>query len=99
MNFYFDYDPRTALAYVKCPILSVFGEKDLQSDPAVQMPAIRAATEVAQNLDVEQVLLPGLNHMLQPAETGSPREYWAIEQTIDESVLELLAKWLDRRFK
>jgi hypothetical protein len=99
MRFYLDYDPRTALAYIKCPILSVFGEKDVQSDPNIQMPAIRAATEVSQNLDFEQELVPGLNHMLQPAETGSPREYWSIEKTIDEKVLDLISKWLDRRFK
>lgn len=98
MNFYFDYDPRTALAYIKCPVLSLFGEKDLQSIPEVEMPAIKGAIEVAQNLDFEQEVLTGLNNMFQPCQTGSPREYYAIETSFDESALELISKWLQRRF-
>jgi uncharacterized protein len=99
MGFFLDYDPRTALAYLKCPILSLFGEKDVQSNPQVQAPKIQSATEIAQNLDFEQEILPGLNHMFQPSQTGSPREYYAIETTISQTVLEKITAWLDRRFK
>lgn len=99
MTFYLDYDPRTALAYVKCPIYSLFGEKDLQSLPETQAPIIHSAIEVAQNLDFEQEILPGLNHMFQPAKIGTPREFYSIETTISDVVLEKIDKWLDRRFQ
>jgi uncharacterized protein len=99
MKFYLDYDPRAALAYIKCPIVSLFGEKDLQSNPEIQMPAIKQAVEVAQNLDFEQDVFAGLNHLFQPSQTGSPREYYAIEKSFDESALEYISNWLERRFK
>jgi hypothetical protein len=42
--------------------------------------------------------LPGLNHLFQPATTGSPDEYATIEQTFDREALEIVAAWIVERF-
>ena len=39
----------------------------------------------------------GLNHMFQPAVTGSVNEYYEIETTIDASVLTLIESWIKER--
>ena len=44
------------------------------------------------------VKLPGLNHLFQPAKTGSPMEYAGSEITIDPAVLDRIAAWIRERF-
>jgi uncharacterized protein len=39
-------------------------------------------------------VLPGLNHMLQHATTGSPLEYAQIEETVAPEVLEIVGREL-----
>jgi len=56
-------------------------------------PWMRAA--LAGNPDVTIKVLPGLNHLLQPAETGLPSEYGRIEITIAPRVLDLVSEWID----
>jgi len=38
--------------------------------------------------------LPGLNHLFQTAQTGSPDEYAKIEETISSVALELISDWI-----
>lgn len=87
----FDYDPIPALTSYTGPVLAVFGEKDLQVAPATNAPAMRAALGTPAS---KVVVLDGLNHLFQPAETGHPSEYAAIETTFDEGAMALIADWL-----
>ncbi len=75
-------DPAPALEALDVPALALFGEKDLQVPPDVNAPLAR---ELLGEAAVK--VLPGLNHLFQPAETGLPEEYGAIEITLDPSAL------------
>ena len=97
-HYFMDYDPRVALRQVKVPVLVLNGEKDLQVIPDQNLPEIEKALAEAGNADVTVRRLPGLNHLFQPAQTGSPMEYASIETTIDPSVLELISGWILERF-
>lgn len=88
-------DPRPALAKVTQPVLVLNGELDLQVLPDQNIPEIEAALE--HNGDVEIRVLPGLNHLFQPAETGAPSEYADIEVTFDPGALEIISGWIRRR--
>lgn len=99
MKYFLHLDPRPALKKTTCPILSVIGENDLQVDPDLNMPAIEAAVKAGKNSDFVQKELPGLNHLFQKSKTGSPGEYIQIEETIDPSLLDEVAGWLEKRFK
>ena len=96
-RFFLTYDPSQALARVRCPVLALNGDKDLQVDPDLNLPAIRAALVGGGNEDYEIHRLPDLNHLFQKARTGLPGEYRQIEQTIDPTVLQLISKWILRR--
>lgn len=91
---FIQYDPSTALSKVKCPVLALIGEKDLQVPPDLNLPAIRKALEISGNKNVEVDELPGLNHLFQPAKTGAPSEYSEIETTISPIALEKIASWI-----
>lgn len=98
-RFFVTFDPRTALRKIgKIPVLALNGEKDLQVPPDQNLPEIEKALKEAGNKDVTIRKLPGLNHLFQPARTGSPAEYAASEVTIDPQVLEQIAAWIGERF-
>ncbi len=90
------YDPATALAELSVPVLAFYGGKDLQV--AAEQSEPRAVELLAGNPDATVVTLPGLNHLMQPAGTGLPSEYAAIETTVAPEALDLVTGWLQERF-
>ncbi|MEU6562185.1 alpha/beta hydrolase family protein [Nocardia nova] len=88
-----DYDPAPALQALRIPVLATYGTKDMQV-PAVQSaPAARAA--LAGDPGAEVHVFDGVNHLLQPADTGSPQEYATIATTIAPQVLAYVTAWLE----
>ncbi|WZO99095.1 alpha/beta fold hydrolase [Isosphaeraceae bacterium EP7] len=96
MRYFIAYDPLPTLSKVTCPVLAISGEKDLQVPPE-NLEAIATALKAGGNMQVTTRLFPGLNHLFQPAETGSPSEYGSIEQTISPAVLETIRNWVKRQ--
>ena len=84
-----DYNPRPALTRLTVPVLAIYGSLDLQVPPGLNLPAMRSALRHG-----SVVRLPGLNHLLQTASTGSPFEYPEIEETIAPEVLERIREWI-----
>lgn len=97
-RYFLTYDPRPALRQVKVPVLALNGELDLQVIPDQNLPEIEKALKEGGNKDFTLKRLPGLNHLFQPAKTGSPSEYAKIETTMDPVVLDLVARWIAERF-
>ena len=91
---FINYHPRPALEKVKCPVLAIFGEKDLQVSPRQNLPEIESALVAGGNKDFKVVELPGLNHLFQTCKTGSVSEYGQIEETISPVALELVSGWI-----
>ena len=97
MRYFVAFDPADYLERVTVPVLAINGELDQQVSIG-NLAAVGDALDRAGNQDVTLVVAPGVNHLLQPAETGSPGEYGDIEVTIDPQVLEVIVSWLDERF-
>ena len=51
-RFFLNYDPRPTLAKVKCPVLAINGEKDVQVPPKENLDAIEKALKESGNKDV-----------------------------------------------
>jgi len=98
MRRYVEINPADFLAGVSQPTLAMFGSLDLQVLPTINAEAVRAALASAPTDDVTIVTLPGLNHLFQTAQTGSPSEYTTIEETFNETALELVSSWITQRF-
>jgi pimeloyl-ACP methyl ester carboxylesterase len=92
MRWFIRHDPRPALAAVHCPVLAVGGSKDLQVPADTNLPGIKTALRA--NPDATVVELPGLNHLLQTAQTGLVGEYAQIEETIAPVALATVGDWI-----
>jgi dienelactone hydrolase len=97
MQYFLKYDPRTALRQVRVPVLALGGSLDLQVPPKQDLAAIDTALTRAGNRDHEVKELPGLNHLFQPAKSGSPSEYATIDETFSPTALRIVADWISAR--
>jgi pimeloyl-ACP methyl ester carboxylesterase len=93
-KFFLTYDPKSTLNKVKCPVLAINGEKDLQVPPKENLNAIEAALVAGGNKNFTVIEFPGLNHLFQTAQTGVPAEYVKIEETISPEVLKIVGDWI-----
>ncbi|WP_372784018.1 alpha/beta hydrolase family protein [Phenylobacterium sp.] len=93
-KWFIAYDPRPTLRQLRCPVLALDGDKDVQVVSKQNLPAIREALK--DNPKAEVVELPGLNHLFQSADTGAPSEYARIEETISPTALGLITDWVAR---
>ncbi|MBS1787120.1 MAG: alpha/beta fold hydrolase [Acidobacteria bacterium] len=93
-RYFLTYDPRPALRSVKCPVLALNGENDLQVPVNENLREIETALKAGGNKDVTIVRLPKLNHLFQTCETGSPSEYSKIEETIAPVALKTMGDWI-----
>jgi pimeloyl-ACP methyl ester carboxylesterase len=98
-QYFLKYDPQTALTQVKCPVLAINGEKDLQVPPKENLEAIKKALKKGGNKNFVTKELPGLNHLFQECKTGSPLEYNDIEQTLSPLALEEVLQWIKMQIK
>ncbi len=88
------YDPRITLRNLKCPILALNGEKDLQVSSKENLSEIKKELKISGNKKYKVKELPNLNHLFQTARTGALSEYANIEETISPVVLKLIGDWI-----
>jgi pimeloyl-ACP methyl ester carboxylesterase len=98
-KFFLTYDPKTTLSKVKCPVLAINGEKDLQVPPKENLSAIKEALQTGGNENFTIKELLGLNHIFQTAQTGVPAEYAKIEETISPIALKIISDWILQQTK
>ena len=99
MQYFLKYNPVSTLEKVKCSVLALNGEYDLQVPAAINLEAIKAATTKGGNSNVTTVTLPKLNHLFQECTSGSPNEYANIKQTIAPLALETVSSWVLKTVK
>lgn len=99
MQFFIKYNPAPTLEKVKCPVLALNGEKDLQVPPKENLEAIKKALIKGGNKKVTVKELQNLNHLFQECITGSPNEYASIEQTFSPTALTEVLEWIQEKTK
>jgi pimeloyl-ACP methyl ester carboxylesterase len=98
MQYFLRYDPAPALKQVKCPVLAIGGDKDLQVPAEIDLSLIKKYLSESGNKNVMIKIIPGLNHLFQNAQTGSPAEYGKIEETFSPVALGVIGDWILSRF-
>lgn len=96
MRFFMAHNPAPVLENVTCPVLALNGEKDLQVPPKENLSAIEKSILKGGNNRITVKELPGLNHLFQECETGSPAVYAEIEQTISPKALNEISSWISK---
>jgi len=90
-------DPAPTLRKLRCPVLALTGEKDLQVLPEENLAGIEQALVDGGNREHRTVELPGLNHLFQTSKNGSPAEYGQIEETFAPAALDTITTWIEAR--
>jgi len=93
-RYFLTYEPAATIERVTVPVLAINGENDLQVPYEENLREIEGALRRGGNTEYEIHALPGLNHLFQYSDTGSPAEYQAIEETWSVEVMELIADWI-----
>jgi pimeloyl-ACP methyl ester carboxylesterase len=97
LQYFISYDPATTLEKVKCPVLAINGEKDVQVPAKPNLEAIEAALTRGGNRHITVKEMSGLNHLFQECATGLPAEYPAIEQTFSPVAMSEILAWIKAR--
>jgi len=93
---YLDFDPVPLLEKIKCPVLALNGDRDLQVDADQTVPLLRQAYEKSGNKDFTVMEIDGVNHLFQKAQSGSPALYGAIVETMAPEVQKAISEWVAR---
>lgn len=99
MIYFLKYNPAIVLEKVKCPVLAINGEKDLQVPPNENLEAIKKALTRGGNKKVTTKELQNLNHLFQECKTGLPNEYATTEQTFSPIALTEVLSWIQAQTK
>lgn len=86
------FDPKPYIRKMRCPLLALGGELDLQVESAANNRLFEKY--LPRNPHHRFVIIPQANHLLQPCSTGLPEEYGSIEETIRPEVLDIICDWL-----
>lgn len=98
LNF-IKYDPASTLNKVKCPVLALNGEKDLQVPAKENLAIIKETLNNNGNTNVKCIELDNLNHLFQTCETGAPSEYGEIDETFSPKALEIMTSWIQSQIE
>jgi pimeloyl-ACP methyl ester carboxylesterase len=91
------FDPAAAFRRMKQPVLIVYGALDTEIPPehADQLERLSAARDAKKPQNTRKVALPGVNHLLVPASTGSVEEYDTLETlTVSPEAGAAIAAWV-----
>jgi len=93
-RYFLAYDPEPTLEEVKCPVLALFGEKDLQVSVKQNLPVMEKAFKKGNNRDATFKVFPQANHLFLKAKTGSPSEYASLEKVFVPDFLDTISTWI-----
>jgi hypothetical protein len=94
MKFFVSFDPASVLLKVRCPVLALFGGKDLQVPENLNRPPLESAFTKGGNTQVTVKTYPAANHLFIPAVTGSPAEYPTLEKVFVPGFLTDVTTWI-----
>ena len=99
LKYFIATDPAKFWSQVKCPVLALNGEKDIQVYADQNLNAITTALKKAGNKNFKTKKLKGLNHLFQHCKTCTIQEYGELEETFSPKVLKIISHWLKRNVK
>ncbi|MGB1217147.1 MAG: alpha/beta hydrolase family protein, partial [Saprospiraceae bacterium] len=97
--YFMRHKPSEYISKVKCPVLAINGEFDLQVTAKENLEGFRKILKKAKNKNVTIQEIPKQNHLFQNTQTGSISEYKTIEETFNEGTMGIIADWIKNHDK
>jgi alpha-beta hydrolase superfamily lysophospholipase len=91
------WEPKQVVPLVMCPVLLLYGSKDVQVPALENVSAAQALVNQLGKSDWTIREYDGMNHAFQRCETGMPDEYASISYVMAEEVVEEVAAWIKGR--
>jgi dienelactone hydrolase len=86
--------PTGYVSEISCPLLALYGEKDVHVPAEEHSAALEAILRESGNRQYKIRTIPDANHLFQDCETGFPSEYATIDHSISGNVIEVIAAWI-----
>ncbi len=83
-----------SVAKVTCPVLAVFGEKEVQVPAEMNRKEMVAAFGRGGNKAAVVKVIAGANHVYQDAKTGGVSEYASLPKAFTPAFLDTVTAWL-----
>jgi hypothetical protein len=99
LRYFISYNPTENLKKVKCPVLVLNGDKDVQVTAQINTAGIANALKNGGNKKVKVQIFPGLNHLFQKCITCKIEEYSTLSQTFSPDVLQTMSEWIQQQVK
>lgn len=99
-RYFLEFDPAAEIKKSTCPVLALYGEKDIQVIPTQNMLPMQKALKASRkekSFSVQEV--KGVNHLFQHCKTCKIDEYGKLTETFATETLDLMLQWLDTQLK
>jgi len=95
-RYFIRFKPSQYLEQLKCNVLALNGDKDIQVVASQNLPGIEASLKKSKSKVYEVKELPGLNHLFQTCKKCTVNEYGELEETISPVALDYINNWLQK---
>ncbi len=96
-RYFIAFQPGVYLKQVKCPVLALYGTRDIQVPWKENSEALQKINEENPVFTIKN--FEGMNHLFQKCERCTIDEYGQLEETINTGVLEFIVNWLNQNVK
>lgn len=98
-SYFMKFDPGPYLKKLRCKVLALNGDKDIQVIASQNLTGIKAALKKSKAKAVEIKELPGLNHLFQACNACTLEEYGILEETFSPVALQEISNWMNKNVK
>ncbi|MBL7745826.1 MAG: alpha/beta hydrolase [Chitinophagaceae bacterium] len=98
-RYFLKFDPGPYLEQLKCKVLALNGEKDIQVISSQNLAGIKRALKNSSSKQFEIKELPNLNHLFQTCEKCTIEEYGQLTETFSPVALQIISDWLNKNIK
>ena len=97
--YFLSFDPVPFLEKLKCKVLAINGDKDIQVISKQNLPGIEVSLKKSKARHYTIKEMPGLNHLFQTCNKCTLEEYGKLEETFSPAALQLISEWLEKNVK
>lgn len=98
-RYFLQFDPGPYLEQLKCKVLALNGEKDIQVISSQNLAGIERALKNSSSKKYDVKELPNMNHLFQTCKKCTLEEYGQLTETFSPIALEFISNWLLKNIK
>jgi len=99
LKFFITFNPTSAIEELNCPVLILFGGKDMQVPIELNKKPFELAFKNGGDNDYKIIVFPNANHLFQKAGSGMPDEYKTLDKKFVSGFIPAIVKWLNLNVK